>query len=1106
MRCPSCRSDNPERASFCGNCGARLSITCAGCGAVNLASVTFCTSCGLRLDARAAPSAAEARSPQAAARTRLPEDERKEVSVLFADISGSLGLIVDRDPETADAILSEIIAQLVDAVHRYGGTVNKMRGDGIMALFGAPVAQEDHAARACYAAMAMREIDHRRLRLISEGFDIPVKVRVGLNSGEAVVRKMSDDFAVGYDAVGEIVHLASRMEQTAAPGTIRLTAATLRLVPGLVETRPLGRLPIKGLAQPIEVHELAAIHAPPSSVRPLQRRELTRFVNREGELAGLDQALAEAAQGRGQLVALVGEAGFGKSRLLAEFVASSGAAAWRVLKGESYSYDKLTSYLPFVRIFRSFFGIGRNDDTAAIRAKVLAGLGALPAELGWAVPAFFNLHHVEGADNPWAPFDASERRQRLIDAIRSVLLLASRVQPLILILEDLHWIDVETQAVIDQIVESLPRAAILCIVTYRPEYRHGWGGKSYYRQFYIGPLREHHAALLLQALIGSHRQVERLKQMLLERMETNPFYLEECVYSLVDDQAFAGEPGAYRLTGAIDTLRIPGTVKAVLAARIDRLKPVEKRILQAAAVIGEIVPLPVLRRVADCPEPELREALKRLQETEFLHETQLLPEPEYRFRHHLTHEVTYGGLLRERRRALHTRAVEAIETLFGERAEEFAESLLRHAAEGGVWDKVAQYGSAAGIKAAWRSANQKAVTFFDQALAALQHLPDDAHNRSRALDLRLHLWLSLFQLGRLEAGVDNLSEARELAERIGDQSRLARVLMFLNHVFWLMGRQDSAVAMGEKALALAQLLKDEEREARTRFHIGISYLAWCEFRRAIAAMRETMSYCRKAALSSPLGSLTSMTLGYMARAHAELGEFDEAAALASEGVEIADAEGRPISTIIAYFSAGYVRLQKGEHEEAIPLLERGLELCRVNEARVMTPIAQGFLGAAYTGAGRAEEGAALLAEAVEAAAGIKLMLYQPFRLAQLGRAYLASDQAVAAKSHAVKAEALASEQRDPAARAEALLLLGEIEFRGGGFDAARVADRYREALGIAEALGMQPLAGHCHRLLAEVASRAGDEARAAAAREAARAVYSRLGMTRWLDRLGGEGR
>src|SRR5579875_3910724 len=380
MRCPSCRSDNPERASFCGNCGARLSITCAGCGAVNLASVTFCTSCGLRLDARAAPSAAEARSPQAAARTRLPEDERKEVSVLFADISGSLGLIVDRDPETADAILSEIIAQLVDAVHRYGGTVNKMRGDGIMALFGAPVAQEDHAARACYAAMAMREIDHRRLRLISEGFDIPVKVRVGLNSGEAVVRKMSDDFAVGYDAVGEIVHLASRMEQTAAPGTIRLTAATLRLVPGLVETRPLGRLPIKGLAQPIEVHELAAIHAPPSSVRPLQRRELTRFVNREGELAGLDQALAEAAQGRGQLVALVGEAGFGKSRLLAEFVASSGAAAWRVLKGESYSYDKLTSYLPFVRIFRSFFGIGRNDDTAAIRAKVLAGLGALPAE------------------------------------------------------------------------------------------------------------------------------------------------------------------------------------------------------------------------------------------------------------------------------------------------------------------------------------------------------------------------------------------------------------------------------------------------------------------------------------------------------------------------------------------------------------------------------------------------------------------------------------------------------------------------------------------------------------------------------------------------------
>lgn len=1116
MRCPSCRAENPEHASDCGRCGARLSVSCPECRSSNAATARYCAACGARLDAPAKPSGADAAPPcgpeptgggpgggragpaAADATPRLPEGERKELSVLFADISGSLSLIVDRDPETADAILSEIIAQLVDAVHRYGGTVNKIRGDGIMALFGAPVAQEDHAARACYAAMAMREINQDRLRVISEGFDIPVKIRIGVNSGEAVVRRMADDISVGYDAVGEIVHLASRMEQTAEPGTIRLTDATLRLVPGLVQTTSLGRLPIRGLAQPIEVHELIAIQSPPTSIRPIGRRELTHFVNRDAELAGLAQALNAAASGKGQLVALVGEAGFGKTRLLTEFVNAPEAARWRVLKGESYSYDRLTSYLPFVRIFYGFFALGFEDDADTTRGKIRTGLAAMQADLDWAAPAFFNLHHVEPQESAWAALDASERRQRLIDAIRSVLLLAGRAQPLILILEDLHWVDMETQAVIDQLVESLPRAAILCIVTYRPEYRHGWGGKSYYRQFYLDALQEEHAAELLHSLIGTSAQVERLKQVLLERTEANPFFLEERVYSLVDDRALAGVRGAYHFTGSVDSLRIPGTVKAVLSARIDRLQPEEKRVLQAAAAIGETVPLSVLTFVADRPEAELRGTIRRLQEAEFLYETRQLPEVEYRFRHHLTHDVAYGGLLRERRRALHAKVVAAMEALYAGRREEFAESLVRHAAEGMVWDKVVEYGRMAGAKAAWRSANLEAVTFLNQALAALQHLPQDERALAVGVDIRLHLWLSLFPLGRLDAGVDALNEAREIAERIGGQPRLARALMFLNHVFWLMGKQDAAFAMGEKALALANTLHDEEREARSKFHLGLSHLAWCDFRRTIAIMRETVSYCREAALSGPLGSLVSMALGYLARAHAELGEFEEAAAAAAESVQAAEAEGRPISTIIAYFSAGYAYDRRGGYDEAIPLLERGLELCRTSEARVMTPIAAGFLGAAYTSVGRIGEAISLLKEAVQAATGIKLMLYQPMRFAALGRAYLEAGQIVDAKRCATNAEALALEQREPAAHVEALLLLGDIAARLGPLDIEQAREHYRLALRTAQELEMRPLLAHCHRSLGEMESRVGDPKRAERELMAAQAIYSALGMTKWI--------
>ncbi len=1112
MRCPSCRAENPEHASYCGRCGTRLSVSCPECQSSNAATARYCAACGARLDGPAksigsdtsrrlgptGPAAAAPLSPS-------PEDERKEVSVLFADISGSLSLIVDRDPETADAILSEIIAQLVDAVHRYGGTVNKIRGDGIMALFGAPVAQEDHAARACYAAMAMREINHDRLRVISEGFDIPVKIRIGINSGEAVVRRMADDISVGYDAVGEIVHLASRMEQTAEPGTIRLTDATLRLVPGLVQTTSLGRLPIKGLAQPIEIYELIGIRPPPSSIRPIERRELTRFVNRDAELAGLAQALGAAAIGKGQIVAVVGEAGFGKSRLLTEFMHSPAAAGWRVLKGESYSYDRLTSYLPFVRIFHGFFALGFEDDADTTRGKIRAGLAAMQADLDWAAPAFFNLHHVEPQESAWAALDASERRQRLIDAMRSVLLLASRAQPLILILEDLHWVDMETQAVIDQLVESLPRAATLCIVTYRPEYRHDWGGKSYYRQLYLDTLQEEHAAQLLHSLIGTSAQVERLKQVLLERTEANPFFLEERVYSLVDDQALAGVRGAYHFTGSVDSLRIPGTVKAVLSARIDRLQPEEKRILQGAAVIGETVPLSVLTLVADRPEAELRGTIRRLQEAEFLYETRQLPEVEYRFRHHLTHDVAYGGLLRERRRALHAKVVAAMEALYAARAEEFAESLTRHAAEGTVWDKVVQYGRMAGAKAAWRSANQEAVTFFNQALAALQHLPQGGQTLATAVDLRLGLRLSLFQLGMLDACIDALNEAREIAERMGDQPRLARVLVYLTHAFWLLGKQDAAFAMGEKALALARTLRDEEREARSKFHLGLSHLAWCEFRRTIAIMREMVSFCRKAALSGPLGSEVSMALGYMARALAELGEFEEGAAAASESVQIAEAEGRPISTIIAYLSAGYVGARKGDYAAAIPLFEHSLDLSRTSEARLMTPIAAGFLGAAYTNTGRVGESVLLLEEAIESAAGIKLMLYQPMRFAALGRAYLESGQIVDAKRCAAKAEALALEQREPGVRAEALLLFGDIAARLGPLDIEQARDHYRLALRAAEELEMRPLLAHCHRSLGEIESRVGDPKRAEEELRAAHAIYSALGMTRWIAPLGIDG-
>ncbi|HUN47086.1 MAG TPA: adenylate/guanylate cyclase domain-containing protein [Stellaceae bacterium] len=1101
MRCLSCGSEASEGAKFCGACGERLPAGCPHCGAANAVTSVFCTTCGMRLIRVESAGAGGRPHRPAASAPVVPEDERKEVSVLFADIYGSLGLIANRDPEVADAILSEVIDQLSEAVHRYGGTVNKIRGDGIMALFGAPVAQEDHAVRACCAAMAMCEIRQERVRAVAPGFDIPIQIRVGVSSGEAVVRKMVTDTSIIYDAVGEIVHLGSRMEESAAPGTVRLTGATYRLVRGVTRTIALGRLPVKGLAQPIEVYELVEVDQSASSARWLRRQEPTRFVNRTRELAGLKEALEDAAAGKGQLVALVGEAGFGKSRLLAQVLTTPRAGGFRVLKGGSSSNDRLTGFLPCVQMFRSLFSIQVGEDAESVAAKVQAATAALSPDLAWTVPALLSLLGAEPREEAWVELDPQERRRQIIDAIRGILLRASQAQPLILVVEDLHWLDAESQDALDHLVESLSGAAILCILTYRPEYRHEWSGKAYYRQYHLSTLPTEDAVQLLNSLIGGDAQVEELKRLLINRTAANPFFMEECVYALVDDNVLIGKRGAYQMAGSLDTLRIPGTVKALLADRIDRLKPEEKRILQAAAVIGEDVPLALLSAVVDLPRDKLSGAIATLRKGEFLYEKGTGREVEYSFRHALTHDVAYGSMLKDRRRALHARILAGMETLYEKRIPELAERLAYHAGEGTVWDRVVRYGQMAGAKAAWRSANEQAVSFFEQALEGLLHLPQDARAQCLAIDIRLNLRTPLFQLGRLNAVVAHLNEAKRIAEQLGDQGRLAHVLMYLNHVFWLQGKREVAFAMGERALALAKTLGDEEREVRTNFHLGITHLALNDFRRTVDLMRETVAACRKASLSGTVGPLASQALGYMARALAELGEFPQARAAATEAIDIAEAEARPFTMILAQMSAGYVRERQGDHAGAIPLLERAHELCRANEARLLTPIAAGFLGTVLQDAGDVDAALPLLKEAVETAAEIQLMLYQPLRLAKLARAYYEASQLRDARDYANQAEALAIELKEPAVRAEVALLLAEIDARTNQFDLEELRKRYGSALSAAEAVEMRPLIAHIHRSLGMFERRSGDAGRAEQALQAAQDLYAKLGMASWEARL-----
>jgi class 3 adenylate cyclase/pimeloyl-ACP methyl ester carboxylesterase len=682
------------------------------------------------------------------------EGERKHVTVLFADMKGSMELLADRDPEEARHLLDPVLERMMLAVHRYEGTVNQVMGDGIMALFGAPIAHEDHAVRACYAALTMQASVKQYAAEVQRSHGVPIHIRVGLNAGEVVVRSIGSDLRMDYTAVGQTTHLAARMEQMAMPGSILITPEVLKLAEGYVQVTPLGPVPIKGLPRPVEVFEVMGAGPVRSRLHAAVARGLTRFVGRDAELEQLRRALDAAQNGHGQVVAVVGEPGVGKSRLFFEFIHSHRTHGWLILESSSVSYGKATSYLPVLDFLKRYFQIDDGDTTQRIREKITGKVLTLDERLKDAIPPILSLLEALPEDDPFRSLNPLQRRSLVLDALKQLLIRESQRQPLLMAFEDLHWMDSESQAALDILVESLPTSRILLLTNYRPEYEDHWTPKTYYTRLRVDPLPETDVDELLEALLGNASSLGPLKALLKERTGGNPFFLEESVATLVETRALAGQRGAYQLDHDLHTLQIPATVQALLAARIDRLPAGEKQLLQNAAVIGTDVPLALLQEISDLPEGDLRLRLAHLQGAEFLYETRLFPAPEYSFKHALTHDVAYGSLLHERRRIVHRLVAKAIEARFADRLSEFSEALASHFERGEVWAKAVHYHLRAAEKAKEQYAYQSAVRSCTQALELAAKAQDIDEGRVRGLVLLGDLWSLLGDVERANQSYD----------------------------------------------------------------------------------------------------------------------------------------------------------------------------------------------------------------------------------------------------------------------------------------------------------------------------------------------------------------
>jgi len=1111
MQCPRCQHENPPKAKFCEECAAPLSRICSNCGTQLSPAAKFCPECA-HPEAVTAPPQPRFAAPDSYTPKHLVEKiinskaalegERKQVTVLFADLKGSMELLADRDPEEARKLLDPVLEHMMEAVHRYEGTVNQVMGDGIMALFGAPLAHEDHAVRACYAALRMQESVTQYAESVFRSHGVPLQIRVGLNSGEVVVRAIGSDLHMDYTAVGQTTHLAARMEQMATPGTILLAPTTLQFAEGYVQVAARGPVAVKGLPEPVEIYALTGASAQRTRLHAAAPRGLTRFVGRDAEIELLRRALALAHEGRGQLVAAMGEPGVGKSRLMYEFTHSHRTQDWLILEAGSVSYGKATSYLPVIDLLKAYFKVHDRETHREIREKVTGKLLTLDRTLEPIRPALLALLDVPVEDAHWQALDPSQRRQRTLDAVKHLLLRESQGQPVLVVFEDLHWIDAETQALLDGLVESLPKARVLLLVNYRPEYQHGWGRKTYYSQLRLDALPPESAGELLSALLGDDPALEPLKRILVKR--GNPFFIEESIRTLVETGPLVGERGGYRLARPVEALQVPATVQVVLAARIDRLPPEGKRLLQAASVIGKDVPYAILQAIAEQPEEALRRELAQLQEAEFLYETRLFPDLEYTFKHALTHEVTYGGLLGERRRQLHARIVEAMERLYQDRLSEHVDRLSHHALRGELWDKAVTYLRQAGAKAAGRSANREAVVWFEQALLALTHLPEARETIEQAIDLRIDLRNSFMPLGEVERMFDAVREAEVLAAKVDNPRRRSVLSSLMAFALFARGDFEGALESARRALTIAISLGDLSLEVPANNYLAYPHWGLGDYRAAITVFQRNVVALQgdlmreRYGLAAPPSILSRAWLVFCL---SELGEFSEAIARADEGTRIAEMVDQPWALAMAYWGVGYLHCRKGELDKAIAALEPLVGLCRDGNLPMLHPIAASLLGHTYALRGRVSEALPLLDEAMEQAAAEGMMM---FYVAWLGEGYLLGGRADEATKFARRALDLAREHKGRGCEAHAVWLCGEIASRRDPPDAEQADASYHQAMALAEELGMRPLVAHCHFGLGKLYRRTGKRQEAQEHLAIATTMYREMGMLFWLEKAEAE--
>ena len=847
------------------------------------------------------------------------EGERKQVTVLFCDLANSTPLAERLGPEAMHTLLNQFFELALGEVHRYEGTINQFLGDGFMALFGAPIAHEDHARRAVLAAVGIR----RRLRedSLPLGFQagVALEVRMGLNTGLVIVGAIGDNLRMDYTAVGDTTNVAARLQQEAAPWHIVISEATYRLVAGYCSTQPLGELSLKGKAAPIRAWEVVAVQETRTRLEVEAERGLTPFVGRARELQLLTECFAQAQAGHGQVVSLMGEAGLGKSRLLLEFRQRLGTdATW--LEGHAMAFGRAIAFHPLIDLLKRNFRSEEGEPEGMIIDKIERGVLRLGTELHPILPYLRYLLAVDPGDPAVRAMDPQLRRAEVFDALRRLLLRAAEVRPQVVVFEDLHWMDQATEAFLTFTMDSIPTSRVLCLCTYRPGYVPPFGERTYYTRIALPTLSTTDTVQMARAMLATPQLPEALQTLIVQKAEGNPFFVEEVVKSLLEVGALRRQGERYVLTKPLEEIVVPDTIQDVLMARIDRLPEAPKKTLQRAAVIGREFTRRLLERLADIRE-RTEAYVQELKALELIYEKRLFPELAYVFKHALTQDVAYNSLLVQRRQELHRRIGLAIEELYADRLSEQYEVLAYHFARGEAWAKALAYFCQAAEKAAQAFANREAVALYDQALEAAGHLGQgvDPKTLTAIYQAKANLYFILSDFGRARAEAECLlALARRTGDRVHEGVALARMgLASLRaHNF------DQALLYARQAIEVAEGRDAKPILAAGHFITGHVYHATGQLDQAKTEFDQALAISR----SGGDAFHQSYTLAFTGQLKNWAGEFAEAARLQTEGLAIARAHNLVVPLLVGLFTNGLALTGKGDYDEALARFEEGLIL------------------------------------------------------------------------------------------------------------------------------------------------------------------------------------